>query len=214
MSSHPFPSPEEGFALHRRIHDRELVAPNELCECYLELLSDWLSARSPSIHPEDCCTAAIDALTDYFGHPEKYDPAKLELGAYLRMAARRDLSNLCRSEAKHQRRREADFRVEESQPVGNLFREEPQTVLARRQEQEAASRLVEDIRVACDEPERAVLALLIDGEREAIRYAAPLGVGHLPEKEMRREVKRVQDRLKKRIERKGEANDDPTRENG
>ena len=214
MSSLSFPSPEEGFPLHRRILDKDLVAPNQLCECYLGPLTAWLAVRFPLARSDDCCTAAIDALMTYFDHPEKYDPTKLELGGYLRMVARRDLSNLGRSEAKHQRQREANFRVEESQLVGNLFREEPLTVLSRRQEQEAASRIVEAVRAECSEPERAVLELMIDGVRESIRYAAPLGVGHLPEKEMRHEVKKNKDRLEKRIERKGEANDDPTRENG
>jgi len=204
MSSHPFPSPEEGFALHRRILDEELVAPNEFSECYLGPLSDWLAARSPSVHPDDCCTAAIDALTDYFGHPEKYDPAKLELGAYLRMAARRDLSNLGRSEAKHQRRRNPDFRVEEDDFGGNSLRDDPLTSSIRREEQEATRERLDAVGAECTGSERAFLALMREGERNTGRFALALEVEHLPEAEQQRVVKRARDRFVKRIHRKGE----------
>ena len=214
MTSLAFPSREDGFAFHRRLLDaNDLAVSNDICERYLDPLCDWLAGRFRSAHADDCCTAAIDALLTYVKYPAKYDPAKLDLGAYLRMAARRDLSNLHRKEARHQRLRVADFRVEVSRLVGNSL-EEPSTVLSRREEQASARRIVEAVRAKCSEPECAVLELLIDGERASMRYAVALGVEQLPKKEMRHEVKRVRDRVKKRIDRKGEANDDPTREDG
>ena len=215
MSRHQFPSTEEGLVLHQRLLlDNYRSASNALCECYLDPLIDWLRGKNRRAHPDDCAEAAETALTNYFNQPKKFDPTKLALDAFLRMAARRDLLNLYRGESRHHRLRDHDFRVEEDGCVGNSLQDDPLTVLSRREEQADARRIVESIRVACSEPERVVLELLIDGERESIRYATPLGVEHLPEKEMRREVKRVQDRLKKRIERKGEVNDDPTGENG
>jgi hypothetical protein len=214
MSPLTFPPSEEGFALHLRLLDAtDLLASNDICERYLEPLSNCLATRFPSAHPDDRFTAAEDALMTYFENPQKYDPAKLDLGKFLRMVALRDLSNLSRKEARHQRKRQVDFRVEESRLVGNSL-QEPLTVLLRREEQADASRIVEAVRAECSEPERAGLALLIDGERASIRYATALGVEHLPEKEMRHEVKKFKDRLEKRIGRKGEANDDPTREDG
>lgn len=215
MTPLAFPSCEDGFAFHRRLLDaNDLAVSNDLCERYLDPLCDWLAGRFRSAHADDCCTAAIDALMTHVKDPAKYDPAKLDLGAYLHMAAGRDLSNLRRKEARHQRLRVADFRVEESRLVGNYLQEEPSIVLLRREAQASARRIVGAVRAECSEPERAVLELLIDGERASMRYAVALGVEQLPKKEMRHEVKKVKDRLEKRIGRKGEANDDPTREDG
>ena len=51
--------------------------------------------------------------------------------------------------------------------------------------------------------EAAALELLRQGERKTAPYAAVLGITDLPEAEQRQQVKRVKDKLKKRLERAG-----------
>jgi hypothetical protein len=57
------------------------------------------------------------------------------------------------------------------------------------------------MRGACDAVEWKVVQLMADGERRSPTYAALLGLGHLPAAEQAREVKRVKDRLQKRLRR-------------
>jgi hypothetical protein len=49
--------------------------------------------------------------------------------------------------------------------------------------------------------EQRVLALLADGERSTAAFARVLGLTDSPEDEQRREVKRVKDRIKRRLQR-------------
>ena len=49
--------------------------------------------------------------------------------------------------------------------------------------------------------------LLLEGERTTERFALAIGADHLSQDEQRPAVKRVKDRIKKRIERKGGSND-------
>jgi biopolymer transport protein ExbD len=48
-----------------------------------------------------------------------------------------------------------------------------------------------------------VLELMLDGERQTSVYVEILEIGHLSLEEREREVKKVKDRLKKRLERAG-----------
>jgi hypothetical protein len=49
--------------------------------------------------------------------------------------------------------------------------------------------------------EERVLALMLDGERKTLAFAQALGIDQLPKKEQKAKVKRLKDKLKKRIER-------------
>ena len=51
--------------------------------------------------------------------------------------------------------------------------------------------------------ERAVFSLMPEGERSTGVAAETMGIGELPPSEQSREVKRVKDRSKKRIRRRG-----------
>ena len=51
--------------------------------------------------------------------------------------------------------------------------------------------------------EQAVFELMRTGERETAAYVPVLGIEHLPEAEQRREVKRVKERILKRLQRAG-----------
>ncbi|HET8628271.1 MAG TPA: sigma factor [Thermomicrobiales bacterium] len=198
----PLPSPEEGRALHARLLAGDPVAPAELAEAYLDHLAGWLQARNrgvrdPHLHDE----AAEDALLALIKDPGSYDPARLGLTAYLHMSAQGDLRNLL---AKERRRhvRQVDLTAVELSPARGKELWDTANDPARIVEcaADAAAPPVPtlpDLTAA----ETAVLALMQDRERDNGAYARVLGIADSPIAEQRREVKRVKDRLKKRLAR-------------
>src|SRR6266478_3429960 len=102
MHSPPeFPSRAEGLALHLRLSDQDPTAVADGCRAYLAPLLRWLTAHFPGVDPDHCQTAAHDALVAYVQRPQGYDAKQLDLGAYLRMAARRDVFNLVAKDQRH-----------------------------------------------------------------------------------------------------------------
>src|SRR5215831_18039051 len=88
---HPFPSAEEGLALHHRLLVVDPLAPSDICSAYLGPLLDWVERRFPTVDAHLCQTAVHQALLTYVQHPARYDEARGDLALYLRMAARSDL---------------------------------------------------------------------------------------------------------------------------
>ena len=239
MSRLPFPSAEAGRELHRRLLEKDSYAPSEVCTRFAEPLFAFLMSLDGRADEQACMSAVSDALMGYVQRPETFDPERLDLSAFLRMrgwrprscrraapperldlsaflrmAARRDLSNLARAEAKHHRGRDADFRVEDAGVGGNHFEDDPAAASVRGEEQEAARCRIEAVREGCDESERLVLDSMLEGERSTERIAARIGAAHLPEGDRRRAVKRIKDRLEKRIERKGGRYGEPVGRDG
>ena len=66
------------------------------------------------------------------------------------------------------------------------------------------------MREGLSDAESRALDLLLDGERKTAVFAEALGIGHLPMKDQRAEVKRVKDKLKKRIERETRGDGKPS----
>jgi RNA polymerase sigma-70 factor (ECF subfamily) len=176
-----------------------------VCAAYLRPLLARLEATFPHDDPHLRQTAVHEALLDYVQHPQRYDPAQTDLGAYLRMAARRDLLNLRQREARHRRRREPWSVVEDEDNGGNLSgrEEEPPAALLRREEAEGREALFQAVAEGCSPQEKRVLDLMRAGERRTSAYADAVDAGGQPSEEQERVVKRVKDRLKKRIERGG-----------
>jgi hypothetical protein len=63
------------------------------------------------------------------------------------------------------------------------------------------STVPESVRTGLTREEQSVLALMRVKERKTAVYAAALGIAHLPPDAQRQEVKRMKDRLAKRLER-------------
>ncbi len=64
-----------------------------------------------------------------------------------------------------------------------------------------SAKVVGTLRAKLSLEERRVMDLMLDGERKTRVYAEALGLSGLPAAEQKREIKRVKDRLKKRLER-------------
>ncbi len=145
----------------------------------------------PAHTPDACNTAAEDAVFGFLLHPGAFDAHRAGLGAYLRMAARRDLLNVLAKERRVRRGIPLDSVAEPADPRnrtpdGELTWDDPRLVAER---------------ATFDATESAVLELMRNGTRDTATFARPLGVEHLPAKEQAVEVKRVKDRVKKRLAR-------------
>ncbi len=187
-----WPSEADGRHLHAELMSVSArCAQNEFAVAYLQPVCDFL-ARAFSRAPEDMRhTAATKAVLSVIRNPERYDPTRLSMVGYLRMAARRDMLTLLASDA---RRRAREI------PLATV--EEPNTGQNKRVEQ--ADELVwSDPRIVAvidsfTPPERIAFELLRVGERLTRTYARALGWDEeRPDLEMA--VKRVKDRVKVRL---------------
>jgi hypothetical protein len=199
MSQVDFPSRAEGLALHLRLAAGKRYASADVCLAYQGPLVAWLKLKLPWAEADLVESAAHDALFQYVRHHGAYCPQQSDLGAYLRMLARCDLLN-------HLRREKIPLAfVELGEEAGNLCgrEEEPGLLLERQEEVAGLWQLVASIRATCEPRERAVLDLLLEGERRTHAYSVVLGVEDQPLADQELAVKRVKDRIKKRLERGG-----------
>lgn len=197
-------SAEEVLGLHRRLLDRDAVAPSEFAAAFLQPLIAWLQFTHSDVDPMACAEAASEAILGFLSNPTRYDSQRLGMEAFLRMAAKYDLLNVLRKEKRHQRNRRDWNDVEQASADGKYLEREDDPSL-RLQLEEARQR--QALPVAGQRPlteaERCVWEQMQQGERRHAVFAVLLGVTHLPQAEQRRAVKRVKDRLKKRMERAG-----------
>jgi hypothetical protein len=202
----PFPCAEFGLAVHLRLRDHDATAATDLCQAYLNPLLGWLEGTYPSADGHFRQSAVHDALLTYLENPSAYDPSRLDLAAYLRMAARGDLFNLLRAEGRHRQRQNPWSVVEDGGEAGNLLgrEEEPSQRLERLEEEEQWQARLRSVAQRFTATERRVLELMLAGERAVAAYAAVLGLEGLPITDPQREVKRLKDRIKKRLEREVE----------
>lgn len=193
---------EREHALYARLLNNDPLASADLAERYLDALAGWLQRRNPGVgDPHLCTVAAGEAILALIKAPRSYDPARRSLEGYLRMSAQGDLLNLLRAERRHTDRRASLDAVELSSVVGKQLWDvsgDP----ARIVEREAEVLVAQPPTVPGLTPqEEQVLVLMQQGERKTVAYARLLGLDRLPVVEQRQEVKRVKDRLQKRLTR-------------
>jgi RNA polymerase sigma-70 factor (ECF subfamily) len=206
---------EEEQALHRRLVERDPTASADLIGTFLDPLISLLVERNSSRVPEELCIeAAEDALMDLAKSPASFDPARgKRLGGYLRMSAQRDLQNKLRKEGRHRRRRISLDDVELPLLAGKYLAvdDDPSRPLELEEESSRARhQVVAPARDGLTEGESRALDLLLQGERKTTMFAEALGIEHLPASEQRADVKRVKDKLKKRIQRQRSGDGEPS----
>jgi hypothetical protein len=201
-------SEADALRLHRRLLEHDPLAPADFAVALLKPLIAWLKTTNPSVDRMACEEAADEAIIHFLNNPTKYDPQRLGLEAFLRMAARRDLQNLLRKERRHQQSRR-DWNVVEQASAEGKYLERDDDPSLPLQIEEARQRLAspEAVWQHLTDAERCVWKTMEQGERRNSVYAAILGITHLPDAEQRRQVKRVKDRLKKRKQRAGGKHD-------
>ena len=89
---------------HNRILRQDVTAFAELCEYALPFLVEFLQARFPNQDTFLHETASIDCLLNYQAKASHYDPGRISLFAFLRMAARRDMLNAIDKKKRRERR--------------------------------------------------------------------------------------------------------------
>ena len=203
------PSPEDELRLHRRVVDGDPTSTADLAEQYLDLLVAWLRERNDrKLRHEFLVEAAEDALISLMKSPTSFvaerNKSMHPLFAYLCMSARRDLLNILARE-KRQCEGQTSLDSVELLPDGWKYHgnaNDPSTPLQNREELAHGDQtILEPTRDGLSAEEREALHLMVHGERKTAVFARTLHIEHLPQPQQRREVKRVKDKLKKRIKR-------------
>ena len=193
--SDAWPDSETAAVLYERLRTGDPLAQSEFIAAVLDPLVAHLRAKWPHADEHIRITAAGDAVLSLIRNPDLYDPSKRGLIGFLRMAAEGDFLNVLAKERKHHIGRETREIVELPADGGNTVAEDG---LPSFDDREIAAEIA-----GLTPPERAVFELMRDGERHTPAFAAALNLGHLPEADWPREVKRVKDRVIKRLQRAG-----------
>lgn len=199
--SQPY-EPAQLLELHRRLCHGDRTASEELADLILEPLVERVSRRFPRIDDQIIWDAVIDAFfLEYCSRPPRFDAGRaVPLDAFLLMAARRNVANALRGEARRRAREaeaaqdDAPSAVELDPTAGNILQQEETRQVQRQQDL---------MRLLQDPKDRRVLALRLQGERRTEAFAKILGISHLPTEVQRWEVKRAKDRIDKIVRRKG-----------
>jgi hypothetical protein len=189
-----WPAQDEEKQLLAALRSGTPTAKEEIAARYHRLLVAHLERTCRWAAEELCNDAADRALLDFLLAPGRYDPARARLGAYLRLAAKGDLLNLWDQERRARRGIPLDS-VAEPADRRNNKRDEELTFDHPRLAAEVA---------AFDAEERAAFELMLEGARDTAAFARTFDLGHLPEAEQALKVKRVKDRVKKRLARAAE----------
>ena len=196
-------------ALFSRLTADDPTAPADLCEYFLDELTSWLKEHNPAVDEHICATAAEDALLSLIKKPTTFDPKKQSLRAYLHISGEGDLKNLLRTEIRHRSRR-ADLGAVELSPSMRKYlsdsEADPAKVfdleeLRHQKEQQIASSVPDKVEASLTAKERMALRLMQSKERSTSAYAAILEISDWPAEAQAKEVKRVKDRIKKRLDR-------------
>jgi DNA-directed RNA polymerase specialized sigma24 family protein len=192
-------SADDADLLHR-LRDGDVLAPSQFCERFLpQLLSNrgWAAGLSRDEHLVK--DAAIEALFTFVRSPHSYDPARMEILPYLRLAAKRDLLNALARERRHAIRR-APLEAVELHPVaGNDEQEGPELPGGA-----SAEELLQRLRTELPDPrDWEAMCLIMDGVRTYKEFVRVYGLSDLRLAEQRRVIKQHKDRLKKRAMRLG-----------
>jgi DNA-directed RNA polymerase specialized sigma24 family protein len=207
QSGQELPSASEALVLWEHLRDHDPTATADLVDAYLDHLTETLLKQNPRIDPHFCITAAEDALISLFKNPDSYNPRRLPLDRYLAMSARGDLRNALAKETRARIGQIPFSDVELSTDAGNYQSEETTDPLELIENRDflAATEVAPVVPMETLDglsPEEArVFELQQVGERRTFVFARALGLAGLSPMEQAREVKRVKDRLKKRLER-------------
>jgi len=191
---------------HGQILQQNTTAFAELCEIALPHLVLFLQQRFPQVDAHLHEATAIDCLMQYYGRPSQYDPQKLSLFSYLRMAVRNDMINAL---AKHGRDKSNLLNIED--PSLQPFLSEPNTFaqtdeLDRWLSQRTRLSRQQILQAIDDEltrTDKKLVSMMLEGIRDSQQYASVMGLTHLSTSQQRQEVKRAKDRLTKKLQRFG-----------
>jgi DNA-directed RNA polymerase specialized sigma24 family protein len=191
---------------HQRILRNDPIAFAQLCELALSHLVLFLRTQFSNVEFHVHEMTAIDCLLNYQARPGQYDPGKLSLFAYLRMAARDDMLNAIDRQNRYERRL---FSLDEPTIQAELEEDatlSPEFELEQWLQQyteHSRQEILQAVQAELNSVDRQLLLLMLDGVRETEPYAEVMGIAHLDIAEQRREAKQAKDRLAKKLRRLG-----------
>lgn len=193
-----YPSREEEWALHDQVLKRMPVAYSKVFELFMPYMLKTLKSDM-RCDPEEVREGAFNAIFDYLGQPETYDPSQSLLRSFLTLAARRNVLDSLRSKERRVLREKkfADVIELRARPPNEEMEAAVETALA-------LERLE---RRNLKEEDWGFLRLVLQGEGSTLELARPLGKEGLPESERKRVVKQNRDRLLKQLRRLGKEED-------
>lgn len=187
-----WPPNDELLASWERLKDDPL-AGGAFVVLTLAPLTRALTGWRQGIHADNIETAAADAVLWLVKNPDRYDPAKSPLSAFLFHVARCRLINQFAAERRHQLRKIPWDNVEIVLADGNEEMDDD-TPSFNHPELQAVIASLSDV-------DRQLLDLMRDGERSTVAFATVMGIADRPADEQEREVKRAKDRIKARLKR-------------
>ena len=193
-----WPEADEVAALFQRHCNGDRLARSDFIAATLDPLLQHLRRWRRDADEHACLTAAEDAILALIHNPIIYDSAGRALIGFLRMSAERDLLNELAKEARHHRNRDSAECVELATDDRNTSVDELAGDLPSFDEPDIAAEVA-----SLTATEREVLRLMRDGEKRTAAFAAVLGIEHLPMEDQAGGVKRVKDRIIKRLQRAG-----------
>lgn len=175
----------------RLVNDPDTAAA--FASLVLEPLIEELAWRQPSVAADLIDTAAETAVLAVIRNADRYDPARLPLTAYLLMIARRKLKSAETADRRHHQSRIPWDCVEDDQFTRNEEEEDDGPSFDHPK--------IQAVIATFTPAERRTLDLQRCGERRTAVFSAALGIADRTVAEQEAEVKRVKDRILKRLQR-------------
>lgn len=192
-----------GYMLHLLLLDGDLTATAQIAETFMPLIVNQLRRRFSNLPDPDLIDTAVeDAFINYFNHPAQYDPTKLHLVGYLRMAANGDLLNLLKQNKKNANDLRVGKIVELDASTAEHEVEIPDDFDLEGWVFNRQSPVWEWLPQLFPDPtDQEIILLMLEGVRETEVYANALGISSHLISEQAALVKRHKDRLKKKLQR-------------
>jgi len=186
------PDPDAGLV--ERLRAGDPAAPSDFIVAHLVSLVQHLHRGYPTAHDDALNEAAEDALLEFVKNPHKFDPAKGTVAGYLRMSATADLRNIQAREARHHRNRASADCVEDAPAAGNDERDDADSPTF---DEPGLAAVI----AGFNDTERRFFELMRAGEKRTPVLAVVLGLADAAADLQTAEVKRMRDRLIKRLQR-------------
>lgn len=202
----------KGFALHRRLLERDPLASQEFWLLYFNRLAGYARSRifDTVIRDDVGNTLAMNVIEAMLRQPERFDPSRgKSLYGYLMMDLKGDIKNYFAKVTREPRPIRLDAPIDGNDDAvgnqdlgGNLSSDEPgpeETFLSV--ESQARVTAIRQ-RVVRTDDEGIVFDLqYVAGERLTEVFASALGINGLPSDEQVQVVQKLKDRLAKRLRR-------------
>jgi hypothetical protein len=190
------PSRDEQNALHAAVARGDSTASAKVVQLLIGPLIERLQYKWPRTDTRDLEEQAADSLLNYLRAPQRYNPERASLLHYLVLDAHRDLINAYN---KPRRLEEIPNEGVALSPVPRNNETDEFVAFSDEAGDQRIEALLDE--AFPNEADRSVVELIRNGVRRNAPYAAALGFSHLPIEEQNQEVKRVKDRIKKKLRR-------------